>query len=320
MIRPEMRRKFKLRPIISCLLQGVSGTGKSLAIAAIHRRMYELMADITSTELDKLPKRVFRVRASQLFSMWLGESDKNVDRIFDEVESLAEVPFVNDRGRSFRLPVLVVLEEADGMGRNRGDEANAVYDRIMTTTLQRLDPNRSSLANKFVVFLSSTNEPHMVDPAFLRRIGGTVETFGRLNQKAFVDILHKHTRDLPAEGGDGSPKRWKAIIADVEHWLYDEHEPVVELQCQGQNPLVKHRRDFLTGAMIDRAVQEASTEAWEMAIGGEPESGLSTVQLAEALDRQVQNVVSQLQPRNVHSYLDLPEGLKVSGIKRLARG
>ena len=40
MSRPELRRKFGLRPCITRLLSGVSGSGKTLAIQAIHHQMY----------------------------------------------------------------------------------------------------------------------------------------------------------------------------------------------------------------------------------------------------------------------------------------
>ena len=117
------------------LLCGVSGSGKTLAVQAIHHLMYEIMSEVTGVALDQLPFRVFRFRQSQLLSKWLGDSDKNVDRLFDEIEQLADQPFRAPDGRQVRLPVLVVIEEADGMGRARGQDA--IYDRILTTALQR---------------------------------------------------------------------------------------------------------------------------------------------------------------------------------------
>ncbi len=82
--------------------------------------------------------------------------------------------------------------------------------------------------------------------------------------------------------------------------------------------MVKRRKDFLTGALIDRAVQEASSRAWEMSIGGD-ESGIQSDHLARSLDNQIMSVVHQLTPQNIHSYLDLPDGTKVTGVRRLTQ-
>ena len=133
------------------------------------------MSEVTGAPIDALPPRVLRLRPAQVLSKWLGESDRNLDRFFDEAEGLAAEPFVRD-GRSFRLPVLAILEEIDGLARSRGEDA--VYDRILTTALQRLDPTRPELRDKLILFLATTNVPHQVDAAFLRRIGGQVERFG----------------------------------------------------------------------------------------------------------------------------------------------
>ncbi len=253
MTRPALRRRFRLRPCITRLLSGVSGSGKTLAVQAIHRRIYDIMSDVTGTKPAALPHRVFRFKTSQVLSMWLGESDKNADRLFDEIEELAKQTFSNEKGKEFKLPVIVIMEEAEGMGRQRGDTHDSVYDRILSTLLQRLDPNRAGLSDQLVVFLSTTNEPHLVDPAFLRRIGGSVERFGRLNREAFVDVLKKHVEGLPAQNGNGKTQKklWKDIGDELESWLYEGGESaIIDVQLADRSNVKAYRRDFLTGALI----------------------------------------------------------------------
>jgi len=321
MARPEFRRKFRLRPCITRLLSGVSGSGKTLAVQAIHRRMYEIMSQVTDTPIPELPQRVFRFRSSQILSMWLGESDKNADRLFDEVEDLAKQVFTNSEGKTFTLPVMVVMEEAEGVGRTRGGDRDGIYDRILSTLLQRLDPNRAGLADQLVVFLSTTNEPHLVDPAFLRRIGGSVERFGRLDRKAFSEVLKKHVRGLPAKDGNGhtQSKLWKDITFELEQWLYEEDDrPVVEVGMSGASAVPKFARDFLTGALIDRSIQESSTVAWEESLQ-DPDAGITLAHLKGALVRQVSHLADQLTKENASHYLDLPEGGKVVNVRRLVK-
>ena len=306
MTRPELRRKFRLRPCITRLLEGVSGSGKTLAIQAIHRLLYEIMSEITRVPIKELPNQVFKMKTSQMLSMWFGESDKNIDRLFDEVEHRAGQKF-----NGFVLPVMVVLEEAEGMGRHRGGDS--IYDRIMTVVLQRLDPNREGLSDKLVVFLSTTNEPHLVDPAFLRRIGGSVVHFGRLDRDGFNSVLKKHVEGLPSE------KSWKQIITAVNEQLFGESDRgVVALDFQGHSePVVKYKRDFLTGALVDRAVQSASQEAWEISLGKGSDIGLTAGMIAKSLDHQVLSVAHQLVAENVHNYLDIPDGVRVTRVRRI---
>lgn len=213
MTRPEQRRRYRLRRCLMKLLCAVSGTGKSLAVDAIHHRIYGIMSRVTGTPLEQLPPQVFRVRASDVLSMWLGESEKNWDRLMSEAEQLPDGPYRAPDGREYTLPVLLVLEEVDGLGRTRGHTHEAVYDRILTGLLNRLDPNRQ-LAQRLLIVLATTNVPDLVDPALVRRVGGSIEVFSRLNRRAFVAVLDKLTRDLPVAAANGCPPRevWKRHI------------------------------------------------------------------------------------------------------------
>ena len=320
MLCPELRRRYRLRPCLMKLLCGVSGSGKTLAVQAIHHLMYEIMSEITSVPLAQLPPRVFRFRQSQLLSKWLGESDKNVDRLFDEIEQLADQPFRAPDGRQVRLPVLTVIEEADGMGRARGQDA--IYDRILTTALQRLDPARAGLRDRLIVFLATTNEPHIVDPAFLRRVGGSIETFGRLNRVSFRSVLQKLVRGLPAASANGCTQEeiWKQSINDLTAWLFgpNSDQGVVELTYAGSTtPVIKCRRDFLTGALVDRAVQQAAAEAFQSERETPAAGGVTLVHLMRALNSQVMSLVNQLREQNAGNYVDLPDGIRVASLRRL---
>jgi ATP-dependent 26S proteasome regulatory subunit len=193
--RPEIHRRYRIRRCFSRLLTGVSGSGKTLAVNAIYRIIYEHISQITGLPVDKLPRRVFRIRQSKMLSQWLGQSEKNWDRALTEVESLADEPYTTPDGREVKLPVLLVLEEVEGLGRTRGDEP--IQDRILTEVLQRLDPNRQELSNRLIIVLATTNAPELLDAALLRRLGASIEVFGRLKRAAFRAVLEKHVRDLP---------------------------------------------------------------------------------------------------------------------------
>lgn len=317
---PEVHRQYKLRRCLTKLLCGVSGTGKSLAIAAIHRQLYEIMSEITGVPVDELPPRVFRIRQGKVLSMWLGESEKNWERALDEAEQLADEEFTTPDGRQIKLPVLIVLEEVDGMGRSRGQEA--IQDRILSTVLQRLDPH-VQLADRLIIVLATTNVPQLVDAALLRRVGASIEHFHRLKRKGLMAVLGKLTRDLPVASNNGcSPQEIRdRMIQELTAWLFSPNgsDPgLVELTCAGSAaPVIKHRRDFLTGALVDGAVQLAAREAAQAKLNGTAQDGITLEQLARAFDAQLRGIVGQLNEHNVGSYTDLPDSARVATLRRI---
>lgn len=317
LLSPEVGRRYRLRRSTMKLLTGVSGSGKTLSIQGFWRRMYEVLSEVTGVTVGELPPRVLRLRMAQVLSKWLGESDKQLDRFFDEVDQLADELYEAPNGDLFELPVLVICEEADGLARARGDEA--VYDRIQTTLLQRLDTTCQRLRDKLVIFLFTTNVPHLVDPAFLRRAGGTTERFGRLSKRGFGAVLAKHLRGLPFADANADTDR--RAVAGVVAWLFSPNgsdKGQVELTYVGSStPVIKHRRDFLTGALVDRAVQQAAAEACRAERQGAERPGLTAEMLIAAIDQQVRSIVDQLHKDNASNYLTLPDGMRVGNVRRI---
>jgi len=321
MLDPTLGRRYRLRRAVMKLLTGVSGSGKTLSCLGLWRRTYEVMSEVTGVSLDKLPPRVMRLRMSEVLSKWLGESDKRIDRFFDEVNELADDLFIAPDGSAWELPVIAICEECDGLARARGDDA--IHDRIQTTLLQRLDVTCQKLKDKLVLFLFTTNVPEVVDPAFLRRAGGTTERFGRLGRRSFLSVFQKHVRGLPIQSDNGfSPAGLqKRLAADVLAWLFSpngQDKGQVELTYAGSTtPTLKYRRDFLTGALVDRAVQEAAAQACRAERLGHAQRGLTSGGVIAALDRQLRSIVDQLHPHNVRNYLDLPDGVRVATVRRI---
>lgn len=324
MTHPEIRRAYRLQRLITELFAGVPGTGKTQAVYAIWRLMYVVMAEVTGVPIDQLPPRVFTLTCSDVLDPYLGASDRNLARFFNEVEHLAAEPWTAPDGRTFHLPVLVVLEEVDGLAAQRGGFDSGVYDRILTTILQRLDPVRPELKDLLVICIATTNEIQRLDAGFLRRIGGSIEVFKRLRRRGFTAVLRKHLASRPVAHDCAATREEaeEALVSGLTAWLYSANgsDPgIIELTYLGSsNPEVRHRRDFLNGALVDRAVQEACS----LAAQAEAEDaagchGLTLELLAVSLDRQIRGIVDQLSEHNVGRYLDIPDGARVASVRRL---
>lgn len=123
------------------LLYGPPGTGKTLT------------AQYLASEL-KLP--LLKIDASRVLSCWIGESEQNVRRIFDDYSSLQK-----DLGNA---PVLL-LNEADQLLGARDAGANAV-DR-MSNNMQNLF--LEGLERFSGILVATTNRRDLLDEAFSRR-------------------------------------------------------------------------------------------------------------------------------------------------------
>jgi hypothetical protein len=325
MLAPRLRRKYGLRRCRTYLLSGVSGSGKTYCVCACIRGIYDAMAEVTGIAPADLPPRIIRLKMSKLLSMWLGQSDRNADLLVDEIVALAEQDVTGPKG-TFEVPVIVVLEELDGIARRRGGDLDGVYDRIQTTLLQRLDHTANrALRDRLIVMFATTNVPHLIDPAWARRVGGTTVNFGRLRRKGFAAVLDKQLRGIPLVGDNGAGRGAvkTALVRQVTTSLYSPNgsDPgLVEIQLAGTTtPSIKHRRDFVTGSVVDRAVQAAAEQACQAEEAGCAESGISARLLLDTIDEQVRAVAGALQPANVADFVDLPDGVRVTSVRRIRR-
>lgn len=121
---------------ISVLFSGPSGAGKTLA------------GEILGAELGL---DVYRIDLSSMMSKWIGETEKNLRRLFDAAEEGAAI---------------LQFDEADALFGKRG-EINESRDRHanieVSYLLQRIEEYRG-------LSILTTNFRSNIDPAFLRRI------------------------------------------------------------------------------------------------------------------------------------------------------
>lgn len=317
----DLSTKYRMSSCLTVLLEGLTGTGKTFSVQALEKKMYDVISEVAGVAVEDLPPRVFRLRASQIYSKWLGESDKNLFRFFAETEQLAAEEFITPAGQVLRLPVLGIIEECDGMAQSRGQDS--VYDRILTTALQQLDTGRPELRDLLIIYVASTNISGQLDAAFLRRLGGEIVHFGHLKRRPFSAVLTKRLRDLPIVGSedDDEEQARKRIVNEIAAWVYCAQGAdvgQVELTMSGSaEHVTKYRRDFMTPAIVDRAVGEACKAARRAERRGCGEPGLSLQLLASCFDRQLRSLCDQLTLYNLEDYIELPDGAHVATVRRM---
>ncbi len=165
---PEAFKRMGIKPPKGILLYGPPGCGKTLLAKAV----------ATESEANFIS-----VKGPEIFSKWVGESEKAIREIFRKARQAA--------------PCIVYFDEIDAIApvRGLGFGDSVVTERVITQLLTEMD-GIQGLEN--VVVLASTNRPDMLDPALLRP-----GRFDRLiyvpppDYEARLEIFKVHTRNMP---------------------------------------------------------------------------------------------------------------------------
>jgi transitional endoplasmic reticulum ATPase len=168
---PERFTRLGIQPPKGILLQGPPGCGKTLLARAV----------ATESEANFLS-----IRGPEIFSKWVGESEKAIRETFRKARLAA--------------PSIIFFDEFDALVPARGGGGdNRVSERVISQLLTEID-GLLSLQN--IVVIAATNRPDMIDPAILRP--------GRFDRRVYVPppdsaarlkILQIKTKDMPLDKG-----------------------------------------------------------------------------------------------------------------------
>jgi ATPase family AAA domain-containing protein 1 len=144
------------------LLYGPPGTGKTLSARAIAKESGATFVGIKS---------------STMMSKWFGESNKMITALFSLARKLA--------------PSVIFLDEVDTLLGNRGDQHSTAHNSMLGHMLAEWDGLTGSQYP--VIVLGTTNRPHDLDKAFLRRMPLMIKT-SVPNYEGRIAILKKLLR------------------------------------------------------------------------------------------------------------------------------
>ena len=130
------RRTMSYGRGLSCLFYGASGTGKTMMAGVLART---------------LRKELYRIDLSRIASKWVGETERNLARLFDEAE---------------RAQVILLFDEADSLFTRRMQVSSST-DRSANNQIGYLLQRMESYDGMTVM---TTNLEKSIDEAFKRRI------------------------------------------------------------------------------------------------------------------------------------------------------
>lgn len=156
LLHPETFTRLGITPPRGVLMFGPPGCSKTMIAKAL----------ATESNVNFLS-----IKGPELFSMWVGESERAVRDLFHKARQVA--------------PAIIFFDEIDAIGGERSASASgsSVKERVLTQLLTEMD-GVNALTN--VTIVAATNRPDLIDKAIMRP--------GRLDRIVYVRLPDAPTR------------------------------------------------------------------------------------------------------------------------------
>lgn len=194
---PELYKAYGKKTGGGILLYGPPGCGKTY---------------IARATAGQVNARFINVGLSDILDMWVGNSEKNLHRIFESARQ--------------NTPCVLFFDEIDALGASRSDMKQSSGRHLINQFLQELDGLDGN--NEGVLILGATNTPWHLDAAFRRP--------GRFDRIIFIPppdadaretILKLKMKNKPVEAID-----YTSVAAKIESYSGADIEAIIDIAIE----------------------------------------------------------------------------------------
>lgn len=209
----ERMKEANMRPGFACIFYGSPGTGKTESVL----------------QLAKMTGRdVLQVDIARLRSKWVGDSEKQVQALFDQYEDM-----VNEN----KVCPILLINEADAIISKRTSNVSGSVDK-MENTLQNII--LQAMEQMCGILIATTNLTENMDPAFERRFLFKVK-FDKPSVEVKAKIWHSMLPSLPIEDATVLAKHYNFSGGQIENIA---RKQIVEYVLSGEAANVKSLQKF----------------------------------------------------------------------------
>ncbi len=167
---PAVAEAYRIETNVGILLYGPPGTGKTLIAEAI---------------ANALNVRYFVITPSDIFGSYVGESEKNVRNIFEEMSVCTDGS-------------VLLIDECESIFARREGNSNRSALGVANQLLQEMNGQGDKSAKR--VIIGATNRPELMDEAYLRYKRFSMQFYiGMPNNEAKERVVEINLRNRPYE-------------------------------------------------------------------------------------------------------------------------
>ena len=209
----ERMKEANMRPGFACIFYGSPGTGKTESVLQLARMT---------------GRNVLQVDIARLRSKWVGDSEKQVQALFDQYEDM-----VNEN----KVCPILLINEADAIISKRTSNVSGSVDK-MENTLQNII--LQAMEQLSGIMIATTNLTENMDPAFERRFLFKVK-FDKPSVEVKAKIWHSMLPSLPLEDAAVLARNYNFSGGQIENIA---RKQIVEYVLSGEATNVKSLQKF----------------------------------------------------------------------------
>ena len=188
MIRSRLKESG-FRCGFTCLFYGEPGTGKTETVLQLAR---------------KTGRDIMQVNISEIKSMWVGESEKNIKQIFDSYRQKVE---------EFKMTPILLFNEADAIIGKRKEGAERAIEKMENTIQNIILQEMETLDG---ILIATTNLAQNMDKAFERRFLYKIK-FSKPTLEARASIWHEMIPALSENETRSLAKKYEFSGGQIEN-------------------------------------------------------------------------------------------------------